>query len=105
MTKLELSILQSDEVTHENLCRLWEAIKDDLENLGDDIEGDDRVANLQLLQAIEHVVYGVYGTEILDEIKEKFNKPLLDSDLDERPWFYDGFGCMRSKKDGTVWHD
>ena len=46
MTKLELSILQSDEVTHENLCRLWEAIKDDLENLGDDIEGDERVANL-----------------------------------------------------------
>ena len=50
-------------------------------------------------------MYGVYGTELLDEIKEKFNKPLLDSDTDELPWFYDGFGCMRSKKAGTVGHD
>ena len=44
-------------------------------------------------------------SKLLQQIKEKFNKPLLDSDPHERPWFYDGFGCMRSKKDGSVWHD
>ncbi len=77
MIDIKLTPSQEDEVTHINLCHWWEAV---YQNTTEDMDKRMKRDNLNLMDSIEEVVYGIWGFEFLDKIKERNGVEIKEDD-------------------------
>ena len=77
MIEIKLTPSQEDEVTHINLCHWWAAV---YQNATEDMDKRMKRDNLNLMDSIEGVVYGIWGFDVLDKIKERNGVEIKEDD-------------------------
>ena len=77
MIEIKLTPSQEAEVTHISLCHWWEAV---YQNTTEDMDKRMKRDNLNLMDSIEEVVYGIWGFDVLNKIKERNGVEIKEDD-------------------------